>query len=154
MGANPQEPAKPLSLFEKIKAGATGFAKSVVSYLPRGLIFAGIILGGSALLETAFPGVGFLNVTGMVAKGGIGALASRVGMTLLIGGTISGGMGAWQSIKGATEARESLRAEQAGILARHRSQGLGQHIAYDAPLVPQPDLPMGTSLGKQQTPHI
>jgi hypothetical protein len=149
------ELAKPLSPWEKIKTGVSSFVGSALKYLPSGILFAAAIMGGSALLETAFPGVGFLGITKAFEHGGfVGGILPRLGMTLLIGGAISGSMGAWQGIQKATGEREALRAQQAGIVARHQSQGAEQHIAYDGPVSPQIGLPTGAPLSKHHTQGI
>ncbi len=144
MSDNHNQPAKPLSLWEKIKTGAVGFVKSAISYLPSGLMFAGLIMGGSALLGVATGKEAFdiLHVAKAFHDGGVGAIATKMALSLALGSTISGGMGAWKSVQHATQEREALRAHQTASLQRCRSHCPElEHALYQEPLSPQRDLP-------------
>ncbi len=107
----------PLTTWQKIKTGVVGFVKSAISYIPKGLMFAGILFVGSALLESV-TGWGLLHV---VEAAKTGDLIGRIATTMMLGMTITGGVGAYQAIKQENELREKEMGTQGEQLKRSRA---------------------------------
>lgn len=126
----------PLGLWGKIKAGVKGFVKSALHYLPRGLLIAGAMLGASTLLVEAFPALDSFFHTSSLHT--VGDVAHRIGLTMLIGGAISGGVGAWKGVSAAKKENEAALAAQADLLQRGRSIGPERQraVEYTDPVVP------------------
>ncbi|MDE3016390.1 MAG: hypothetical protein KGI29_05660 [Pseudomonadota bacterium] len=128
-------PAAPaLSTWEKIKAGVKGFVKTTIDYLPRGLMFLGLLYGGSALLGSFTGGGG--DLLGVANAYNAGDLAGRIGFGLLLGGLISGGIGAYESVR---EAEASHQAQQSQ--ADGRSQKIEPRRQADLDITPPCHLP-------------
>lgn len=138
--AEPVEVKQPLTLWEKIKAGAKGFAKTALHYLPRGLMFAAALLGGSALLGAT---VGW-DPFGTAAIQSVGQLATRVATTLLIGSAIAGGVGAWHEVSAANKQREEDMLAQQSDLKRGRSiaKEREQEMSFGTDAIEQPKTPL------------
>lgn len=146
------ELVKPLSLWDKIKTGAKSFGKAALHYLPKGLLFVGLIFGASALLEHA-TGLGLLGVTESLKSS---AIVSKVLISLAIGSTISGGIGAYKGITEATA--QNTLAMQAQAAALERSQSMvperQRNIGYEDPMVPT-GIPVKTAdMLAHTVPHL
>jgi hypothetical protein len=110
----------PLSVWSKVKAGVKGFAKAVMHYLPRGAIFAGALLGVSALMGNA-GGWDFLGANSLTS---VGQVAGKIGLTMVLGSLVTGSMGAWKSIDAETKRHAAMIA--AGGESPKRTQARGQ----------------------------
>lgn len=115
-----REPLKPLTTWEKIKIGAKGFGKSVMEYLPKGLLFSGMAMAGSAALG-AISGNPSWDIFHVVSNPGM--IPVRMGLSLGIGGLISGGVGAWEAVKTANREREDAMIVEGEQLRRERARG-------------------------------
>src|SRR4051812_21075408 len=102
----------PLTTWQKLKAGVKGFAKSVVHYLPRGLLIGGAILGGSLLIGHGVDS--FMHVSAA-------NFLPRLGFTVLVGSLLSGGVGAWQEVRSETRQRNAEVQAQQEELERCRA---------------------------------
>jgi hypothetical protein len=123
------EVKKPLGFFGKLAAGIKGFVKTAVDYLPRGILFDAVFIGGLALVATQF---GF-DPLGIVAQGGglnWGSIAKKALFSLSLGATISGGVGAYREIKHQTQSRNVEMIAQALELQRYREHSHGRGLAH------------------------
>lgn len=115
----PVELKKPLSGWEKFKVGVKGFFKTAIDYLPRGILFAAMFFGASALLGS----IGLWDPLGALAEGGTFHMAHAahvIGKSALLGVLISGGVGAWQTIVMENTQRETEIVAQAEQIKRCR----------------------------------
>lgn len=131
---SPVEIKKPLTGWEKVKSGVKGFFKTALHYLPRGLMMAGAFLGGSYLLGLTSPGLDLFKAGQM---NGIGEVATHIGKVMAIGGLITGGIGAWQTVKAETKQREAEIAAQGQELARARGRERTRLVESDPVEVPK-----------------
>lgn len=136
----------PLTLWEKIKSGTMGFVKATLDYLPKGLLIAGVLMGGSALLGMASPGLDFFH-TQQLFNDGAGAIAASFGKMLLIGGLISGSIGAYQHVSAETRQRDAEIDAQGELLERARALGPERQIETHA--VMPAGLPLAASRDTQ-----
>lgn len=125
---------QPLSLWDKIKAGAKSFVKSAVHYLPRGILFVSAIFAGSALLEN-LTGLGLLHINSALESG---AIVGQFITSLAIGSMITGGIEAY---KGVSQAVKENKAQLAAQAAGQQPQlGMGKarqaSIGFMEPQVP------------------
>lgn len=119
----------PLSLWDKIKTGAKSFFKAALHYLPRGLLIGGAILGASALLVNVFPAADSLfHISSLHTAGDV---AHRIGMTMMIGGLISGGVGAYHGITDSIKKNNLALAAREGELERCKSLGPEKQRSMD-----------------------
>lgn len=116
------QPVPLLPSWEKIKAGVVGFTKTVVGYLPRAIVMMGLVMGASALLGAVTPGNAG-DLLGVMKAYGDGALLSRIGIGLLIGGLFSGSIGAYESIHAA---QRNHAANHAATMGKARTQEIPQ----------------------------
>ncbi len=129
---------QPLSLWEKIKVGVGSFTKSVISYLPRGIIISGLLLGASAVMGN----MGGWDIFGTAGLGA-GEFIKRMAIGVGIGSVMTGGMGAYQGIKASTEFRnkEVELQERALVRARGHERVREQEQEYTGGYSPQQGLP-------------
>ncbi len=137
-----------MGLWEKVKTGTKGFIKSVIHYLPRGLMIAGAIFGGSYLLGS----MGLwdpLNVVQNLASNP-GAIVTHIATSMAIGSLISGGIGAYQNIAQESEAHHRQEAAARGesrlrLRGQVRDREQSAEITADTAahtLIPHHGLPM------------
>lgn len=112
----------PMSTWEKIKSGVKGFVKTTLHYLPRGIAFSAILMGGSALLGHAVGWDPLHMLSDATTTDTVTHIAKRLGMTLLLGSAISGGVGAWQEIQHDAKQRDEEIEAQSEQLKRGRGQ--------------------------------
>lgn len=126
----PQEPLKPLSTMEKIGVGIKSFVKSAISYIPSGLLYAGLMVGGSLAITALTGGIGtggYELLPGLIENGGItmAGVAQKVVGTMVLGSVITGGIGAYKGVTGASEQRNAeLEWQQRGVQVSPRARGL------------------------------
>ena len=79
------------SMWERIKSGTKGFFSHAIGYLPRGVALTGLIFAGSAALEGAFPGTGFLGISEMSTPDVLNYGLRHLAFGSVISGVIGGG---------------------------------------------------------------
>ena len=135
MSGLPTEPKKPLTLFEKVKIGFKGAIKSAIDYVPKGVLFSALLMGGGLALG-AMTGINPVGVTSW------SQVPMRLGLSLLLGGAISGGFGAVQAVGQASRERDEELTSQA-IMERRRERlpERAQERGYDSGYTPPGNLP-------------
>lgn len=129
---------QPLTLLEKIGVGIKSFGKAVIDYLPRGILFSGLMLGASAVMGN----MGGWDIFGMKDVG-FGGFIQRMALGVGLGSLITGGMAAYQGVKAHTQFRDKEIELQEAMLAREhaRSRGLQRETGDDMPVVASGGLP-------------
>lgn len=128
-------PVKPLTFMEKVRAGFKGFVKSAIDYIPKGILFSALLMGGGLALG-AMTGVNPVGVTSW------SQVPMRLGLSLLLGGVISGGFGAVQAVGEANRQRDDDLTTQA-VMERRRERlpERAQERGYDSGYTPPDGLP-------------
>ena len=138
---NEQSPGelKPLTTFEKIKVGVKSFVKSAADYIPSGLLYTGLMMGGSMAI-TALTG---FDILGIMPGGSIdlGAVAFKSIGTLALSSAVTGAIGAYKGVSAASEQRNAeIEWQQRGAEVSPRARGLQR----------QQSSGMGTSVNTQR----
>lgn len=133
-----QEAPQKLGFFGKVKLAVTSFVKSAIKAVPASIAYSAVAFTASAILGQQF-GVDydFLKTGGST----IGQLGMRMLGASVIGGTISGAVGSYQAVSGASKAEE-LQALQARSEAPH-GRGQQPQTQYD---VSPPMTPVSASI--------
>lgn len=123
------------TLWQRIKGGVKGFVTNAISYIPKGIIFTGIIMGGMYALE-ATTGIG-LGLVGMKAPDLIARGLMHLTVGSMISGAIGAGMGAYNPASVGIEAAPSPvpgapTKESENGLAQKLAQGMGEFAAKQA----------------------
>lgn len=124
------ETLQPMTLWEKIKAGVSGFVRNAVGCIPRIILTAGLIFGGASLLGMYGGefGKGIADLAG-VGDGQWSTVGKKMLFSLALGSVISGGIGAMQNVSQANEQRNALIAlQQRGVPVRAMAPHLSQHL--------------------------
>jgi hypothetical protein len=124
MSQNPDE-VKPLSLMEKISVGVKSFVKSAVEYVPSGLLYSGLMIGGS--LALSYMTGGAWDILGLMSGGSISmsALAIKGLGTVALGSAVTGAIGAYKGVSQASEQRNAeVEWQQRGVEISPRARGL------------------------------
>lgn len=129
-----------LSAWNKLKAGTSGFIKKSLEYLPRGIIFVGMMYAGSALISSVVPGADLLGIASLDGAG----VATRMLGTMALGALISGGIGAWSGVNEANALHKAEYALNHKDCDRepHREKQLQRQPEYEV-VTPQVDIPRG-----------
>jgi hypothetical protein len=153
MSQDPNE-LKPLSMFEKIKVGVKGFIKSAVDYIPSGLLYTGLMMGGSMAI-TALTG---FDIAGIMPGGSldVGALAMKSIGTIVLSSTVTGAIGAYKGVSSANEQRSAeMEWQRRGVEVspRVRGQQRQQSSGMTSPVVAtQRGLPQQQTNGQRTAP--
>ncbi len=147
--AQPPEVKKPLGFFGKLAAGIKGFIKTAADYLPRGLVFDALFIGGLAVAATQF---GF-DPLGFVQEGSLNwaKMATKAVLSLSLGAAISGSVGAYREIKHASQTRNTELIAQALELQRYREHDYARGRAQSHDDISLPSgLPLPGSHGRER----
>lgn len=124
---------KPLSLVEKTTIAAKSFVKSAIEYVPSGLMYSALFLGGSLAISALTGGAS--DIAGVLAASGgvnLKALAVKAIGTLALGSAVTGSIGAYQGVSAANEQRESeMEWQQRGQSISPQARGRQRSQATD-----------------------
>ncbi len=126
--AGPTEELKPLTLWEKIKAGASGFFKTAKDYIPSGLLYTGLAIGGSLAVTAISTSMGMpIDILGLMGAGGgvsLSALAIKGIGTMALGTAVSGLIGGFKGASAASDQRNAeIEWQQRGVAVSPRARG-------------------------------
>lgn len=128
------EQPKP-TLWQRIKGGVKGFFTSAIGYIPKGIMFTSVIMGGLYALESA-TGMGF-GLVGMSAADLVSRGLLHLTVGSVISGAIGGGMGAYNPASVGIELAPAVTPgaptkESENGLAQKLTQGIGEFAAKQA----------------------
>lgn len=152
------EPLKPLSLMQKAVIGVKSFVKSAISYIPSGLLYAGLMVGGSIAITALTGGIGAPGATdilGLISDGSIsmGKVVAKAVGTVALGSVVTGSIGAWKGISAASEQRHAeMEWQQRGVQISPRARG--QQRMQSAGYADMPQQQRGLPQQKQTGQHV